>query len=210
MPAPEPEGLAHVLVELSRQTERLAALDTREAEHFQAIAAQLQELGTALTAVEGTLNERQSALEVLDGLSGRLNLLSAKLDEVVPDEDGDPKIYRPGPAPRWWKLTGPERDQAITRLRGWIEQIYRPQYGHLATLGACWEQHPLCLFTLDWLMELWSVLYLQRRRGARDLAGQAEFQTRLLPAASEQMAVETARCEHVHGAPARKGQRVAS
>jgi hypothetical protein len=49
---------------------------------------------------------------------------------------------------------------------------------------------------LDWLSELWSVLYLQTKRNARTLAGQGEFQTRLLPAAAEQMHHETTRCHH--------------
>jgi hypothetical protein len=63
-------------------------------------------------------------------------------------------------------------------------------------LGGCWAQHPLCLYTLDWLHELWSVLYLTRRRTPATLAGQAEFQTRLLPAAAAQMAAETSGCGH--------------
>jgi hypothetical protein len=37
---------------------------------------------------------------------------------------------------------------------------------------------------------------LQPRRTASTLAGQAEWQTRLLTAAAGQMAAETARCEH--------------
>ena len=40
-----------------------------------------------------------------------------------------------------------------------------PGYGHLAaTLGPCWAAHDLCLYGLDILAELWSVLYLQPRR----------------------------------------------
>lgn len=79
-----------------------------------------------------------------------------------------------------------------------MEQIYRPGYGQLAAmLPACWEQHPLCLYLLDWLSELWSVLYLSLRRDGRTLAAQGEWQTRLLPAAAEQMAFETRNCHHV-------------
>ena len=60
---------------------------------------------------------------------------------------------------------GTERDEALSRLRAWVEQIYRPGYGHLAaTRGPCWDQHPLCLYRLDWLMELWSALYLTPER----------------------------------------------
>ena len=40
------------------------------------------------------------------------------------------------------------------------------------------------------------MLYLQPRRTASRLAGQAEWQTRLLAAAAEQMQRETTRCRH--------------
>jgi hypothetical protein len=106
-------------------------------------------------------------------------------------------MYQPADSPRFWKLDGPAREDAIARLRAWVEQVYRPGYGHLAgVLGGCWEQHPLCLYTLDWLSELWSVLYLQPGRNTGTLAGQAEWQTRLLTAAAEQMTRETSRCQH--------------
>jgi hypothetical protein len=82
-------------------------------------------------------------------------------------------------------------------LRAWVEQVYRPSYGHLAdALGSCWDQHPLCLFGLDWLMELWSALYLTPERDTAGLASQAEWQIRLLPALAEQMNLETRRCQH--------------
>ena len=43
-------------------------------------------------------------------------------------------------------------------------------------LSPClWEQHPLCLFTLDWLSELWSVLFLSPHRKTSTLAAQAEY-----------------------------------
>jgi hypothetical protein len=75
--------------------------------------------------------------------------------------------------------------------------VYRPSYGQLAAiLPGCWEEHPFCLYTLDWLSELWSVLYLGADRSDRILAAQAEWQTRLLPGAAEQMAAEAAGCQH--------------
>ena len=45
----------------------------------------------------------------------------------------------------------------------------------------------LCLFVLDWLSELHASLYLQPRRTPPMLSGQAEWQTRYLPAAAELM-----------------------
>ena len=94
---------------------------------------------------------------------------------------------------------GAERDKALNRLRAWVEQVYRPGYGHLAaTLAPCWDQHLLCLYGLDWLMELWSALYLTAERKTSTLASQAEWQIRVLPALAEQLHRETASCERGH------------
>ena len=39
---------------------------------------------------------------------------------------------------RWWQLAADDR-RCRARLRGWVEQVYRPGYGHLAAaLGPCW------------------------------------------------------------------------
>jgi len=124
--------------------------------------------------------------------------LTARLTALIGARNSDrDEGYRPVPAPQWWKLGEPEREEALARLRAWVDQIYRPSYGHLAAaLGPCWEQHPLCLFGLDWLMELWSVLYLTPERQPHALASQAEWQTRLLPALAEQLYLETTRCQH--------------
>ena len=68
-----------------------------------------------------------------------------------PDPDG----YCPGPAPAWWKLAAADRSEPVARLRAWVEQVYRPGYGHLAaglgpagppTTCACtgWTSQPSC------------------------------------------------------------------
>ena len=77
-------------------------------------------------------------------------------------------------------------------MRAWVEQVYRPGYGHLAaTLGPCWPAHDLCLYGLDILSDLWSVLYLQPAAATRLLSGQAEYQARILPALAAQLMTET-------------------
>ncbi len=115
-------------------------------------------------------------------------------DQSESGRDGD--AYQPVPA-RWWRLEGEERRAAIERLAGWVKVVYRPSYGHLAArLPACWPEHPLCLFMLDWLSELHAVLYLQPRRTAPMLSGQAEWHSRLLPAAAEAMARDAVACPH--------------
>ncbi len=126
-------------------------------------------------------------------LSQLINLVTA-LGSPAPD---DADRYQPGPAPTWWKLTGAERKEPATQLRAWVDQVYRPGYGHLAaTLGRCWEAHDLCLYVLDVLSQLWSALYLQPPRSTRLLSSQAEYQARILPALAGQLTTETTGCGH--------------
>ena len=202
------EGLGAALIQISAHAERIAGLDAREAGHFEDIAAQLRDLaaevGTRIDDVGSTLDRQAAIVEALDGIDIQVAALARQLAELADDDeqdDDEARGYRPVPPPRWWKLIGAERDAALDRLRAWVEQIYRPGYGQLAAmLPACWEQHPLCLYLLDWLSELWSVLYLSPRRDGRTLAAQGEWQTRLLPAAAEQMAFETRNCHHAAAA----------
>ena len=182
----EPEGLAAALLQLSAHAEKLSALDHREAGHAAEAGGRIAALTTLANAMNGTLTGQAEILAGLAGLDEQVAGLAARLDEIAPADDGDLAAYQPSASPRFWKLGGQARQDAITKLRAWVEQIYLPCYGHLsAALGGCWEQHPLCLYTLDWLSELWSVLYLQPRRTTGTLAGQAEWQTRLLTAAAD-------------------------
>ena len=109
-------------------------------------------------------------------------------------EDGG---YEPIPVPRWWALDGEERARATERIASWVDHVFRPGYGHLAAqLGGCWREHDLCLYLLDWLSELWTVLYSADERSYGLLGSQAELQTRILPAAADQLQRETTGCEH--------------
>ena len=214
MTSPEPDGLkpgagdalTAVLLQLTAHAERLAVLDEREAIHHQQTADRLTTLARQLTSTGDRLGEvlavaaKQAAvLDSLSGLDQQVASLADRLTLIATSQGDDTadELYRPPPAPRWWKLSGDEREAALARLRAWVEQVYRPSYGHLAAaLGPCWDQHPLCLYGLDWLMELWSALYLTPERDTSGLASQAEWQIRLLPALAEQMHLETTRCQH--------------
>jgi hypothetical protein len=159
-PAPDPGGLiTGVMLQITQHAERLALLDQREATHFREIAGRLADLARGLTETSGRVDDvhdlaaRQLALlETLDGLDQQVAALTARLTKMTAGTSaGSAAEYQPVPAPRWWKLDGTEREEALDRLRAWVEQIYRPGYGHLAAaLGACWDQHPLCLYGLDW------------------------------------------------------------
>ncbi len=206
------EGLAAALIQISAHAERISSIDAREAGHYQEIASQLRELaaevaamGTRVGGIGATLSRQAAIVDGLHGLEAQVAALATQLadisttaeEEEEEEEEEDVRRYQPVPQPRWWRNTGGERDAALDRLRAWVEHIYRPSYGQLAAmLPPCWEHHPLCMFTLDWLSELWSFLYLSPQRDGRALAAQGEWQTRLLPAAAEQMAYEATSCQH--------------
>src|SRR5215467_15920672 len=135
--APEPgagDVLTAVLLQITAHAERLAVLDEREATHHEQTTGRLAELARELTSTGDRLGEvlvtaaRQAA--VLDALGGldqqvaaladRLALLAAGQD---PGDDPDAGTYSPPPAPRWWKLSGDEREPALGRLRAWVEQV---------------------------------------------------------------------------------------
>jgi hypothetical protein len=195
-----------LMLQITQYAERLALLDQREASHYCEITNRLHELaqqlartGEQVDAIHDVATRQAALLETLDGLDHQVAALTTRLTRATEhanrDENSD--TYQAAPAPRWWNLDGPERDESLNRLRAWVEQVYRPCYGHLsATLRPCWDQHPLCVYGLDWLMELWSALYLSTERDHPDLASQAEWQIRLLPALAEQLHHETTRCEH--------------
>ncbi len=190
-------AMTAALHQLTETRERLAVLDAREADHVRAIGEKLTELGSLTAGLGGAVRDQEVALSALQGLDQQVAQLAARVAEILPGDDGDTRPYRPDPAPRWWKLHGEAREQALDRLRAWVGEVYRPGYGQLAaTLGPCWDEHPLCLYGLDILYELWSVLYLQAQRGPATLSAQAEFQARILPALAEQLMIETSRCGH--------------
>ena len=192
------------LLRITELAEKLGALDSREGEHFGQLTEKLGGLAGAVQGTDARLGRQAQILAAMDGLDQQVIELArhvAALSESQGSgEDGEedrPKPYRPAPSSRWWELRGEERAAAAARLRAWVEDIYLPGYGHLAAaLPACWAEHDLCLYSLDAMAEFWMVLYLNPKRSAATLAGQAEWQTRILPLYAAQMQAEARRCEH--------------
>jgi hypothetical protein len=194
------DPITAALQELAGQHEQLTQLDDRETGHFTALSERLTELTDLITGVGHTLEDDGTVLARFEALDRQVADLTAQL---APDIGG----YQPDPAPSWWKLAATERQEPIARLQAWVEQVYRPGYGHLAaTIAPCWPSHDLCLYGLDILSGLWSVLYLQPSRTARLLSAQAEYQARILPALAAQLVTETSTCGHPRGRIPAPGQ----
>ncbi len=195
-----PDPLPAILDQLADHHEQLTQLDARETDHFTSLTSRLAELTDLITGLGHTLEGDATVLARFEALDRQVTDLAAQL---APDLGG----YRPDPAPAWWKLLAAERHEPITRLQAWVEQVYRPGYGHLAaTIAPCWPSHDLCLYGLDILSALWSILYLQPSRNARLLSAQAEYQARILPALAAQLMTETATCDHPRGRVPAPGQ----
>ncbi len=176
------DPITAIVDQLAAHAEQLTRLDTRQADHHAAVSGRLAELTGHTTALGRVIQEHAAALTRLTATR-----------QTDPDPDG----YHPESAPAWWKLVAADRQESIARLRAWVEQVYRPGYGHLAAaLGPCWDQHDLCLYGLDIASELWSVLYLQPARSPALVCAQAEYQARILPALADQLRLETNRCGH--------------
>ena len=125
--------------------------------------------------LELTMTSNDPIAAILDQLAAhheQLTRLSRTLDEHAAALDRahrhHPRRRRPRRAttPTRRRSGGSSRPrrraEPIARLRAWVEQVYRPGYGHLAaTLGPCWEAHDLCLYGAGHRGQLWSVLYLQ-------------------------------------------------
>ena len=168
--------------QLAAHAGQLTRLEARQDEHHAAVSGRLAELTDQAAALGRVVAEHAAALTHLAATS---------------QTDPDPGGYCPGPAPAWWKLAAADRPEPVARLRAWVEQVYRPGYGHLAAgLGPCWPAHDLCLYGLDIAAELWSVLYLQPARTPALVSAQAEYQARILPALADQLRAETNRCGH--------------
>ena len=176
------DPITGLLDRLAAYREQVTRLDTREAEHHTAVSGQLAELTHQAASINHALHDHAAALAQLTATG---------------QATAEPGSYCPGPAPAWWKLAADGRQEPVARLRAWVDQVYRPGYGHLAAaLGSCWDQHDLCLYGLDILAELWSVLYLQPGRNPGLVSAQAEYQARILPALADQLRHETNRCGH--------------
>jgi hypothetical protein len=184
------DPITAVLQELAAQHEQLTQLDARETSHFTTLSNRLTELTDLITGLGHTLEDDATTLARFKALDRQVTELAAQL---APGPGG----HHPDPAPEWWKLPAAERHEPIARLHSWVEQIYRPGYGHLAaTIAPCWPNHDLCLYGLDILSALWSVLYLQPERTPKLLSAQAEYQARILPALAAQLVTETSTCGH--------------
>jgi hypothetical protein len=99
-----------------------------------------------LAAVLDQLAAHDEQIARLDRTMQDVLGILAKL-AAFPPADRDDDDHLANPIPKWWKLQAEQRREPLSRLRAWVEQVYRPGYGHLAaTLGPA-GRHTTCACT---------------------------------------------------------------
>ena len=178
MSTPDP-GLQFALLKVSEMAERLALAE-----------ATMGGLIDGVSDLRELVEEHQKLLEKTSKIIAEL------MPPDKPDGPDEPP-YVVQPMTHWWTVDADGRGKTIDHIRAWVDDVYRPHYGHLAErqLAPCWEQHELCLVHLDFLSELHSLLFFSRPSAAI-LNAHAEYNTRLLPASVELMRAECSKCEH--------------
>src|ERR1039457_6741065 len=76
------------------------------------------------------LDKATAQIQALTGLGAAFQALNPDVAELaarMPAPDAPSKSYTPVPAPRWHLLTADEREEAVARIRAWVNGIYRPR-----------------------------------------------------------------------------------
>src|SRR5262245_54947844 len=103
-----PDPLPAALDQLAAHHERIAQLEQREAGHFATLSGQLTQIAGLAAGIGAMVNDHAAALARLESLDRQVTALAAQLAGNTAS-DGNPDGCRPGPAARWWKLTGQTR-----------------------------------------------------------------------------------------------------
>jgi hypothetical protein len=198
-----PDPLSAARAEFAACRTTIAAVDAREAAHYDELGVRLARLAGLAGTISRALAEGSAARDRLDDLDRQVDALARQLAQPG-GRDGADRWHSSAAQPLHGGPADGDPADPAAGLRDWVERVYRPGYGHLAVLGPCWPQHELCLYGLDILRRLWSALYLDpapdadadAESDADLLSAQAEYQARILPAIAAQLAAETTRCGH--------------
>lgn len=122
------------------------------------------------------------ALPRIDDLGQRIGEVTGRLDEVAGSR---PPTAPPNPPVHWPELTAEQARTEWERLAAWVATVLGPWYEPTrGELPDCWARHRRAVLHLSWLRTAYTAAY------ASDAPAHAaaEWHTRWLPAALEQVA----------------------
>jgi hypothetical protein len=193
------EDTVAAVLRLTGLAAEVEKVKTTSAQRFGELARSLEAAREQINGLRddlGSLGGRADEIERQLGQVGALLKQISEQVEVLATQPAKPQQegYQVNPTPPWWKPADDRCQDAAARLADWVEEVYRPIFGYLASLLApCWPRHPLCLAYLDTLHEAWCLLYLSDRDPQMVFA-QLDWLTRPLLQATEVLAAETRKC----------------
>src|ERR1022692_449445 len=116
------DPITAALDQLAAHAEQIAQLDARENGHHAATSRQIADLAALARDMDAHITALASRLAPVASASsddGNGGEHARPGEDARPDDDAGP--YTPEPSPRWWKLDGEDREQAIGRLRAWVD-----------------------------------------------------------------------------------------
>ncbi len=126
------------------------------------------------------------------GAMARLERLEGAGEEPEAREPG----YEFAPQMRWHELDEDGRAEVVTRIREWVDTVYREQFPRAADIAPCWEAHPVCVVLLDVLSEMHGALYHGTKRGWGVVHNQAELYVRFGREITALLQAELAECKY--------------
>ena len=208
----EPEGLTAVLLQLAGITQKLAELDQRHAGDTRELKERIAALASTVSELKGTTASHAETLAALDGLDRRSPNWPPRPPATSPvtatatGRPTSPRRHRSSgsPAARPATRRSPGSAPGSSRCTGPATATSRPAWATAGSSTRCactsWTGCPSCGRSCT----------SPRPAPPGTLAGQAEWHTRLLAAAAEQLARETRGCRPRHQPPphrARPGAR---
>lgn len=203
-----PDPLTDVVLGLTSLADQVGRVEQANSQRFQELGTACAEALAQVMAVRqeaGNLGDRADGIEGrLAELGGLLSQVSSRITEMSDSTEpeggkssgtGNSETpYKPNQAPLYWQSDHEQTIDTVARLRGWVDEVYRPGFGHLSReLAECWDLHPLCVAYLDVLYEAWCLLYVPPR-DPKMVFAQLDWLTRPLLQAVEVVAKETREC----------------
>ena len=143
---------------------------------------QLEDLAAEVRGWTADLKGVPAAVVLAHKLSGEMSDVLARLSLLEDGAAAEPQTREPrlefAPQMRWHELDEAGRDQAVTRIRQWVDTVYRQQFPRAGDIAPCWQEHPVCVVLLDVLSQMHAALYHGTNRSWGLVHNQAEMYVR--------------------------------
>jgi hypothetical protein len=160
----------------------VAPVPEHEQDALAGLERQLADLAGEVRGWTADLKGVPAAVVLAHKLSGEMSEVLARLSLLEDGATAEPQTREPrftfAPQLRWHELDQAARDQAVARIRAWVDTVYRHQFPRAGDIAPCWQDHPVCVVLLDVLSQMHAALYHGTNRSWGVVHNQAELYVR--------------------------------